>query len=181
MSSFSFFPFHLVLNTELDRPLRHITGKSQRLRHVASRQRRERDWTGEEVHSSRHPPTARTFQSGRRDLKCQLPHRDPAAPYQRTSLCHWETWGQEWNVSVKSFSYSFFFNKKKTDWYLSRTLCAVRTVWSLPTSSNLFMRSKKKRKRKRASILVRKFNGRSVAYMFLEGCVITEGRSDHVI
>lgn len=45
------------------------------------------------------------------------------------------------------------------------------------------MRSKKeeKKKRKTASILVYKFDKRSVAYMFLEGCVITEWRRDHVI
>lgn len=152
MSSFSFFPFHPVSKTELDTPLRHITGKSQRLRHVASRRHRERDWTGEEVHSSRHPPTAHAFQSGRCDLKCELPHRNPAAPYQRTSSCHWETWGREWNV-FQPFSYSFFFNKKNRLGFIKNIMCS--TVWSgqsdLHWLNPIYLWDQKKKKKKKSS------------------------------
>lgn len=178
MSSFSFFPFHLVSNTELDRLLRHITGKSQRLRHVASRWRRERDWTGEEVHSSRHPPTARAFQSERRDLKCQLPHRDPAASYQRTSSCHWETWGQEWNVSVKSFSYSFFVKKKKQiGIYQEHYVQSGQS--DLHRLHPIYLWDQKRKKEKQLRYWSVSLMGKM--WLFLEGCVITEWRSDHVI
>lgn len=93
-------------------------------------------------------------------------------------------------TAVKCFSIFFllifFFNnnnKKNRLGFIKNIMCSQDSLISTDSIQSIYENEKRKKEkeRKAALILVRKFNGRGVVHMFLEGCVITEWRSDHVI
>lgn len=66
--------------------------------------------------------------------------------------------------------------------FIKNIMCSQDSLISTDSIQSIYeIKKRKEKKRKAALILVRKFNGRGVAYMFLEGRVTTEWRSDHVI